>query len=973
MKKLGILFLFISLISKAQINEQWAKKYSGVGDYAAKYTCITKDLIGNFYVGGYTVTIDNNRDYLVAKLNSNGDTLWTRIFRGTDNSGDEVNAITVDKSANVYVTGFANGNGTGNDILTIKLTSNGAILWEKFYNYSANEDDNGNSIAVDTSGNVFVTGESDGNPTNVDNFDYITLKYDANGNQLWANRYGVNGTDRAVKILVDKAGNCYITGRVYNGIDDNFATIKYNAAGAQQWIKTYDGGGSDRANDMAIDSAFSFVYVTGRSDNGSDDDMVTLKYGVAAGTLSWTKVYNNVDDDRGLGVTVDATGNVYVIGETDADASANRNWNFLTIKYAPNSVQQWVKTYNSSGTKADIPIAIRVASSGEVYVAGQSDFSANVNSPNFNITTLKYSSTGIQQWIKTVAGTGIATGGAEALVLDNSGLPIVVGSVENGLTQKDAASIKYDNAGVELWNTGYLGSGDNSDNAYKLVVDASENSYVVGYSISEETDRNMTNIKINALGDTQWVRKFNGTSSISKDVANDLKTDASGNVFVTGNAKNSGTSNDFITIKYNSVGDSLWVKRYNNALLNGSDKANAVELDANGNCYVTGYSETTNGVVSDDFLTIKYNTNGIQQWATKFNNTGNGEDRASFIKVSQSRVFVVGKIWNGSNFDYGLQIYSLSGSVSGSGFYDGTFGDDVPAGMEIDAAENVYITGRSASSAGNLIQDFATVKFNSSGVIQWIKRYNGALNGNDEANALAIDNSANIFVTGVVDADPLGAVASSNFATIAYTTLGDTIWTRTYNGAANLNDVAKAIATDSYGNSFVTGEVDNGSASASNLDIVTLKYSPNGTLLVSASYNGTGNSTDSPNAIAVKNDNVYVGGESYSNMNSQKDLIVLKYDAFTLGIKNISGNASRVHVFPNPASNYFMLDASAISFSKKNTFFVLTNQLGEELKKVELLNVSNQQVNRNSLPAGIYFYKIIEEGMIIDSGKISFQ
>jgi uncharacterized delta-60 repeat protein len=968
MRYFKFVLLLLSFNSYAQITEQWARRYSSSGDYSAKYSCMAKDNSGNFYLGGYVVSIDNNRDYLIVKLNSNLDTVWTRSFRGTDNSGDEVTAIAVDKNANVYVTGFANGNGTGNDILTIKLNTNGDSLWTRFYNYIANEDDNGTSIAVDTLGNVFVTGESDANATNVDNFDYITIKYDPSGTELWNKRYGAVGNDKAVKVLTDLVGNCYVTGRGYNGIDDNYVTIKYNAAGTQQWIKAYDGGGDDQAASMAIDSTYTNIYVTGRSDNGNNDDIITIKYNTSAGTLLWTKPYTNVDDDRGVMVTVDAIGNVYVIGESDADASSIRNWNFVVIKYTTSSSLVWLKTYNSTLTNSDIPTDIKVASNGDVYVTGLSDFDNSPLTENFNFTTLKYSSAGTLQWTKTFAGTGISTGSAKALVLDNLGLPIIAGSSENLATQKDAYVIKYDAAGNPAGVHSYLGSGDNSENAYKIFVDANENSYIAGYSIQQETDRNMTTLKINALGDTQWVRNYNGTSSISLDAANDILTDATGNVFVTGFTKNSGVSNDFTTIKYNSNGDSVWIKKYNNALVNGSDKANAIAQDATGNTYVTGYSETTNGTVSDDFLTIKYNANGVQQWAMKYNGPGNGEDRSNFIRVNSTYVFVGGRAWNGSNFDFALRIYSLAGSLVGSALYDGSFGDDIPAGMEIDAQNNVYLTGKSASALGNLNTDIATVKYNSSGNLQWAKRFDGSLNAKDEANAIAIDNNANVFVTGVADADPLGIGTTANFATLAYNANGDTLWTRFYNGASNLNDAATAIVTDTYGNCFVTGEIENGTASASNYDILTIKYSPTGATLVTAVYNGTGK--DSPNSISIKNNNVFICGSSYGSAQSQKDMIILKYDDFTLSLIDMNTDSNKSLVFPNPANDYFNIDLSTIYFNKKNTFFALFNQNGELVKRVEVKEENNLKISCDELAAGLYYYRISASGSIVDSGKI---
>lgn len=975
MKKLLVGLLLLSLNSIAQISEQWAKSYSASGDYSAKFTCVAKDNLGNFYVGGYVIQPSNNRDYLVAKLNSLGDTLWTKIVNGSDFSGDEVTAIAVDKFSNVYVTGFANGNGTGNDILTIKLTTNGDTVWTKIYNHTSNEDDNAYSIAVDTAGNVFVTGESDNNASSIDNYNYVTIKYSSTGVQQWVRRDGVSGNSRAVKVLTDPAGNSYITGRNYSGGDDNIKTIKYDASGAVVWSKSYDGGSDDRALSMAIDSSFAAVYVTGRSDNGNDDDMITLKYSTTTTSNNplWVKVYNNVDDDRGVDIAVDAAGNIYVTGETDADASINRNWNFVTIKYASNSVQQWAKTYNSSGTQADIPVGICVDASGNVCVTGESDLDLNPLIDNYRFTTLNYNSLGTLQWTATFAGTSNSTGGAEAIICDASGNFIVVGSTENTNTQKDAIAIKYNAAGSPLWNKSYLGLGDNSDNAYKIVTDAANNSYIAGYAISEETDRNMCSIKFNTNGDTQWVKKYNGTSSISNEVANDLVIDASGNVYVAGFTKNSGQSNDVTVIKYNSNGDSVWINKYNNALINGSDKANSIALDNSGNCYVCGYSETSNNfVVSDDFLLIKYNSSGAQQWAVKYNGTANGEDRAEQLLIGTTGIYISGKSWNGNYNDYTLVKYNFNGVQQWVKSNTLFFGDNNPAQCYLDNSENIIMVGK-GTTIGNTDYDYFTVKYDAAGNLLWSKIVNGAANGNDEAKAICGDNAGNYYVTGFSDVDPNSAQINYDYFTIAYNSNGDTLWTRTYNGSGNGNDKATAIAADGAGNIIVTGESENGIAGNSNLNIVTLNYSSLGSLLLYANYNGSGNATDSPNAISLKNGNVFICGETYSGSTTQKDILVLKYDNFNVGIKPTKQKKDEsITLYPMPVLTDIQIDLSDFKNRAKNMSFVLVNPLGEEIQSWLLSDAEIQKLSRGQIMSGMYFYKIIEQTNVLASGKIVF-
>jgi len=140
---------------------------------------------------------------------------------------------------------------------------------------------------------------------------------------------------------------------------------------------------------------------------------------------------------------------------------------------------------------------------------------------------------------------------------------------------------------------------------------------------------------------------------------------------------------------------------------------------------------------------------------------------------------------------------------------------DVATDIAVDNLGNVYVTGYSQGSGGD--QDYATVKYNSEGQEQWVARYNGPGNVNDWAEAIAVDGSGNVYVTG----RSYGSGTEDDYATLKYNSEGEEEWVARYNGPGNSSDCVNAIAVDGSGNVYVTGysEVDNWSV------YTTIKYS----------------------------------------------------------------------------------------------------------------------------------------------------
>jgi hypothetical protein len=188
--------------------------------------------------------------------------------------------------------------------------------------------------------------------------------------------------------------------------------------------------------------------------------------------------------------------------------------------------------------------------------------------------------------------------------------------------------------------------------------------------------------------------------------------------------------------------------------------------------------------------------------------------------------------------------------------------------LSVDNLGNVFVTG--SSFGGSTYDDYATVKYDANGTLLWVKRYNGPGNGSDGAFDLTIDNSGYIYVTGY--SYDLGT--NTDFTTVKYDTYGNQLWATRYNGPANIDDTASALAIDDFGNVYVTSvSFDD----ANGNDYATVKYGPAGNQLWAARYNGTGNSDDYASSIFVDNNGyVYITGQSItSGMNF--DYATIKY------------------------------------------------------------------------------------------------
>ena len=479
--------VFIPQVASAQSSRLWATYYAGtVGDRASS---VATDAAGNVYLagtahspglasGGFQNTYGGgDGNAFLVKFNANGNRLWATYYGGT--IGTSAASIATDAAGNVYMSGitqdtvgiaspggFRNtfqGNKTGNgnppvfDAFLVKFDANGNRLWATYYNI---ETGNGwpvafdNAIATDASGNVYLesttnsdTGIASGGFQNIYNGtnnlyglggDAFLVKFDANGNRLWATYYGASGAEYGYSVATDRAGNVYLGGAT--GSTDSIASggfqdtcgnpfgfntflVKFNANGNRIWA-TYYGGLDIYSEDPGVRSiatdALDNVYFTGitssinhiasggfqNSLRGSESNAFLAKFN-ANGNRLWATYYGGMSGTEGLRVATDTVGNVYMAGITN-DSSGIASGGFQNsfpqglfgiksslylVKFDANGYRECATYYNEQtyeDTKIQIGSAgLAVDISGNPYLCASiiPPDTVNIASDGFQNTT----------------------------------------------------------------------------------------------------------------------------------------------------------------------------------------------------------------------------------------------------------------------------------------------------------------------------------------------------------------------------------------------------------------------------------------------------------------------------------------------------------------------------------------------------------------------------------------------------------
>jgi len=294
----------------------WDRRIEGLNSYAGS---VCFDAESNILVAGYSTRFQGDTWHsLVAKYDSLGQRQWLR-----DDAGYLSLSIAADTAGNCYLSGSHVLNDSEYDFWLAKLDSSGDTIWTRTFDFSPI--DYGGPLALDRSGNIVACVDI-GSTT----FDCLTLKLSPEGYVVWTRRYDLGSDNFGSGLDLDPNGGIVVAGATTQNTDYDALVLKYDSGGTLLWSRVFDFSPDDELSGASCDSTGD-IYVAGYCSTGGFDQCLTMKLDSSGDTL-WTATYGGPYDDQASDVTCDADGNPIIAGMyTDSIAETNH---LLVAKYS---------------------------------------------------------------------------------------------------------------------------------------------------------------------------------------------------------------------------------------------------------------------------------------------------------------------------------------------------------------------------------------------------------------------------------------------------------------------------------------------------------------------------------------------------------------------------------------------------------------------------------------------------------------
>jgi hypothetical protein len=319
----------------------WQSTYNYVNFADVPFDIVVQD--GNVFVTGGSQNNFSDWDYATLQmLETNGNAVDTSRTGGTGIGFEYATEAVADNDGFYYLTGTFYNNGS-KDFKTIKFDASLNVVWAATFDFDG-EDDEALSMAVDTSGNVYVAGVS----SDSSNKQFTIVKYNSSGTQQWVHRSGGINNDRSTRITCDESGNVYATGERHNGFNLDFYTLALDEQGNVLWSKLFNGGsnGDDKANMIAVED--QYIIVSGTTTINGNQEYISIAYGTFKMSLP---------PDTGNAVSSSPNWFYPQSGQILNDTLGTANIQYYTLHHGPALFIKdeilsfvWAKTDTSSST-----------------------------------------------------------------------------------------------------------------------------------------------------------------------------------------------------------------------------------------------------------------------------------------------------------------------------------------------------------------------------------------------------------------------------------------------------------------------------------------------------------------------------------------------------------------------------------------------------------------------------------------------
>ncbi len=345
--------------------------------------------------------------------------------------------------------------------------------------------------------------------------------------------------------------------------------------------------------------------------------------------LVWNHTWLDYNGAEGIAIGLDSLNNTYITGVAN---SMTNSWEVSLVKYSSSGQLQWDLTWGRGGSLRDVGEAIQISSTNDIYVAG---YTENVHAGERDIFLLKYNNAGVFQWYDVWGGGGSET--CYGLAIDTNDDIFLAGVTDSWIAEGTAMCLlKYNSSGGLEWNRTW-GVGYNNG-AMGIVVDSSDNIYLGG-----TLDADICLVKFDNSGVWQWNRSRN---TVGIRFCKGIAIDSLDNIYLIGEGiiiVNNGTSyaSESCLFKYDKFGGLQW-SHIRHTITGGGGFSdlliNGLSLDSSNNIYLA--KKTT-----DDYMEIeKFDSSGNKKWAYVFGSSE--EDSCNGIVIdSSNNIYVVGSLY----------------------------------------------------------------------------------------------------------------------------------------------------------------------------------------------------------------------------------------------------------------------------------------------------------------------------------------